>query len=546
MLRFALATLTFSLWCAAAGAQPALSISVHTALTRPDLLILSEVLRPRDGVVHIARGAIEPGTVLLSIPVAHRRTIVVNQDLGEGAGILVSPRVLENGARGYWSGNFSPFQQVRGDAVWCFLDERQARARSLCLAPRVNERAPASRSRNVYLASQLEISTDDDDYWETPLVVERPVAAIHDDLRVEYVFEGWREPSLSASLAGGLHAEAYAQIEIRIGGNVYEESRLAAPRERLVLPTAVGDLTLVRSGRDAVVSVAPATAPLTAGPSMLNLPSERPIPVLRARSSVQPDTEMRTIVRGADLFTQEVAPAAAYMIDRSPTRADERAPRALGPFSTFRANGHDVICVMERPANPRDVGRFRLRNGARASKSWDYCLEDADGEPGFEAMHNFLGYPDRSNVGLWWTTGAGPINEIIEANETDFAWPSETIHLRYIATMSERQTPVGLRPTVAVFAIVLGNSNRLQPDWWVLPVQLNEQGRGELRLGGQVVARIEDVGLDGSARVQVIAGLPESAAPLLNPADFAPSSEINARLLRSEPERTVPFIPLQQ
>lgn len=531
MFRFAVAAaFAFSLLSGAASAQAVQSLNINQALTRPDLLILTEVLRPREGEVRIVTGAIAPGTVFLSIPVAHRRTIVVNQDLGEGAGILVSPRVLVNGARGYWSGNFSPFQQVQGEAVWCFLDERQERPRSLCLAPRINAHAPAARSRNLYLAQQLEVSTDENDHWDTPLVTERPVA-IHDDLRIEYVFRGWRGRDV--------------QIEIRVGGAEYEDRRIRVLNDRLVLPSAVGNFTLVRSARDAIVTLAQAEAPAASAPSMLGLydPNRRPIPVLVARSAVQPDAAMRRVAPGADLFMQDVAPAGAVMIDRSPARADERSPQALGPFSTFRSNGHDIICNLNRRPNPRDVTFFRLPNGMRAVKSWDFCLEDVDGEPGFEAMHNFLGYSDETNIGVWWTTGQGAIDEVIEASETQFDWPSETIRLRYITSTDERQTPDGLRPAVAVFAIVLGNSDRLQPDWWLLPVQLDAEGRGELRLSGRVVARVERVALDGSAQVQVIGGIADGVAPLLDPADFASARDVNARHLgQQQPTPVVPFV----
>lgn len=505
----------FGLVAAAFGSAAAQTqvLDVEQALQHPELLTFSEVLRPRSGDVRMTTGPVEPGVVILSIPIAHRRTAIVEQDVGEGLGILVSPRVLVNGARGFWSGNFSPAANIRGEAAWCFLDERQERVRSLCFVPRINAKAPASYNRDSrYLAEQLAVTTEVDNQWDTPLVSEQPVL-IHDDLRLDYVFDGWRGRD--------------AIIEIHIGGDAFTTLRIPASSQgAATLPTAAGAFTMQRPearGRGAIVAMAPAPATLRVERErMLSLPdlNARPIPVVRALAGVTPEAAPRTVAPGTELFAQDVVPGQTWALDQHPPFVDTRAAHALGPLSSFRINGHDLACALTPRIDPQDVTFRRLENGRRVSQAWEFCVEDADAVPGFDHWR-WPGFHHGSNIGIWWvTTGVAPLDEPLTATLTDADWPPEIIRLYYVSGDDEARTPSGLRPRVAVFRVGIGDAERMQPDWWVLPVVLDEAGRGELRLGGRVVARIDGVELDGTARVQVLAGLPEMSAPLLEPSDF--------------------------
>ena len=485
------------------------AVELEQALTNPELLIFSDVLRPRAGEVRMADGAIEPEDVLLSIPVAHRRTAVVEQNVGEGLGILVSPRILSQGARGYWSGHFAQSAAFQGEGAWCFIDEREQRRRSVCFLPRRAGQAPASWSANQYLASSLTISQDLDDFWDAPFVSERPVQ-IHEDLRLEFVFGGWSGRALN--------------LEIRIGGSRYVERQIpVAANGAAMLPTPVGTMLVRRPegrARGALVEWAPIQGSTVHTRRMLSFPDpeHRPIPVVRAMAAVTADAEFRGVAPGTEIFTQSVAPANATGVERRPLIVDQEAPDGAGPFAPYVLNGHTLACAMTPRVDYGNVSTVRI-NGRRVGTFWEFCLEDADGDHVFEGVRGSGGIHG-SKIGMLTVNNAMPLDQPLAILPREASWPAETLRLYYVAGDDERHTSRGLRPTVAVFRLAVGDVTRLQPDWWILPVTLDAEGCGVLRLGGRVVAQVCDVALDGAARVRVVEGLAPEAATLLDPADF--------------------------
>jgi hypothetical protein len=496
----------------------------------PERLPYRHTLRLRDGETRVVTGQVAANDPIISIPVAHRRTAVLMEDMRDSALFANNAVVVPAGSPGYQAGAAGSDFSLRGSDIWCFFPRfAEGNLRVSCFsetAANTNSEAvvtTTSPPANPFAAPVYYMTA----YVGTinaPRVEDRPIEFVP-DMRLEFSLMRW--------------TRTYAWVAIRINGDRVEERRLRKDDNNSVsYPTPIGRLRLRQISRTnmnaAIASLEPFAA---ADAEVLNVAREYqtimgdlqrslaapPQPLLRATTEVTPDAAPRAVTPGAIVFSQMVQPGAAMKQDQTPRGREN----AWGP------PGAPLLAVSR--------GRSQLlcwRQGTIEGGWWSgvrsHCLQDADGQPGYEVHWTGAPFLAGSSFAMTNLTGRSTMREPVSVSPApDHQWPSEHLVVRYQGLEGEiRGADGAIRPRAVRFMVQIGRAEPQIENWQPIVLPLDAQGVATLTLGGREVARISNVQADGAAQLQTLAGLPGEPVAVVDETATMENVAARARALR--------------
>ena len=178
-------------------AQPSATEASPTTYTPdPERLPYRHTLRLRDGETHVVTGRVSANDPIISIPVAHRRTAVLTEDMRDGALLAGNAIVVPAGAPGYQAGAAGSDYSLRGADIWCFFPRfAEGNLRVSCFSETIANNdsenvvamttPPANRfAAPVYFTSPYPGTIN------APRVEDRPVEFVP-DMRLEFSLLRW-------------------------------------------------------------------------------------------------------------------------------------------------------------------------------------------------------------------------------------------------------------------------------------------------------------------------------------------------------------------
>lgn len=516
-------------------AQPSATEAAPPTYTPdPERLPYRHTLRLRDGETRVVTGRVSSGDPIISIPVTHRRTAVLTEDMRDGALLAGNAIVVPAGAPGYQAGAAGSDYSLRGSDIWCFFPRfAEGNLRVSCFSETIanndseNVVAMTSPPANRF-AAPFYLTSPYPGTINPPRVEDRPIEFVP-DMRLEFSLLRW--------------TARFAFVSIRINGDRVEERRLRKDDNNAVTyPTPIGRLRLRQVSRTnmtaAIASIEPFAAVdaeilevareyQTIMADLQRLSAAPPQALLRGVTEVAPDAAPRAVTPNAIVFSQMVQPGPAMQQNQTPR----------GRENLWGPPGAPLLSVVR--------GRMQLlcwRQGTIEGGWWSgvrsHCLQDADGQPGYEVHWAAAPFLPGSSFAMTSLAARSTLREPVTVSPApDHQWPSEHLVVRYQGLESEARSADGsIRPRAVRFMVQIGRAEPQIENWQAVVLPLDAQGMATLTLGGREVARISNVQPDGAAQLQTLAGLPSEAAPVVDESASIEGVAVRARALRARME----------
>lgn len=235
-----------------------------------------------------------------------------------------------------------------------------------------------------------------------------------------------------------------------------------------------------------------------------------PQAVLHVLAPVVPDVEFRTIDHGGVLFEQAIRPAGLARITRSVTNGPKYGPTGAALWPGIGPDG-DYWCWRRfNPANAFAKGNI-------------YCYLDKDGDGTSERMMENPAWMAQLPSSRFQFLSLGH-DEGVEESATFEIQPDtlgefeEVVVLRYYgATRGTVQPDGSLGPATVEFELLTGPDRQSLSEVSRIRVSINALGEGEYHALNGIRLLVENVNVDGAARVKLLSGLPEGRALLIAP-----------------------------
>lgn len=232
--------------------------------------------------------------------------------------------------------------------------------------------------------------------------------------------------------------------------------------------------------------------------------------VLHVMNAVQPDADFRVVDHGDVLIDQRVRPAGLARMTRPVRNAKKYGPVGVALWPGVGPEGQYWCWKRTGPLNPV------IRNNI-------YCYQDNDGDGTSERLwentlwqtahiwthfqFNSLGHDEEVSETASFTVEPGALGEI-----------EELVILRYAGVVSGQVAPDGsIAYGTIEFELLTGPDLQMLSVRQRIRIETDAHGKGEYVGRNGIRMVVDGVFLDGTARIQLLAGLP-TGRTLLFPA----------------------------